>query len=233
MVVLAENHGSPSALSFPQILYSIKKTNPETDCLFVEYPDSFGQKLKELQEQQKLPFDSQENIGLMISQNQILAADKIGLKVIPIDNHPTRIDQVKSLSKQGFRDRNLVMANAIDKNFENGTCKAGILIVGAFHWTKGGASKEVPSLKDLVKAKTASILIVNTACHPTMPAHNDPIWKWSECKNNPPIIEAEAIVETSSLSDDVNLVPSGGRWNDFDIGLITPAAYDSNCLRVR
>lgn len=233
LIVIGDLHGSPANLRFPEILNGIKSANPEIDCLFVEYPQTFFNKIQELQEKGSLPPTVQENIDIMVSQNQILTAKKIGLKVIPVDNHPDRHDPNLTNTPEGFRNRNKVMAEIINNKLKDGSCKAAVFIGGAFHWTKKDSMQDIPSLKDLIQAKTIAILPVNTGCYPTLsPYYKDPIWFLPACKSNPDRITYEAILETSVISDSVPLGVSGGKLNDFDLGIIPKPTYDENCKRI-
>ena len=233
LVVIGETHGSPTSLRYPEILYSLKKLMPQLDCLFIEQPESYNSNIQQLIKNGSLPFDSKTNTDLMVSQNEILSAHKLGIKIIPIDNHPLRSNIHTALSEEGMKQRNIVMTQELNQKLKDGTCRSGVLITGAHHWTKGGPSNEIDSLKDLIKVPTASMILINTSCHPTLsPNYTDPIWSWSVCKSNPPKIKVESQLNTKLISSSIPLTPDGGKWNDFDIGIITAPTYDENCRRI-
>lgn len=218
VIILGEEHTTPSQRDYGQVFHNLKKNNSQINCLFLEWNPSDVEAQKLIQGQKPESYLYLQHFEI------VTAALKSQVKVFAVDGR----DQSKKFEPKNLanyvRDSNATLFKNIKKLVDSGTCTAGVLLVGKAHVEHPQLVIDPKdSLKTFFEKSGMPVVAINLVyTGKNEYADNfDQQWQWNICPNDPvPPLKSQVIISRDRLnkSDAITI----DRIRSYDYFLFMP-----------
>lgn len=198
VIILGEEHTTPSQRDYGQVFNNLKKNNSRINCLFLEWNPSDVEAQKMIQGQKPESYMYLQHFEI------VAAALKSQTKVFAVDGR----DQSKKYEPGDLanyvRNSNAAIFGNIKKLVDSGTCAAGVLLVGKAH-------VEHPQLvidpKDSLKTffeKNGTPVVAINLVYTGKNEYADNVdqqWQWNICPDDPvTALKSQIVVSRDRLN---------------------------------
>lgn len=181
LIILGEEHNTPSQRDYGKVFADLKKQNSKIDCLFLEWNPNDP-------EAQKLIKGERPNSYNYFGHYELVASARASqTKIFAVDNRDKTTKYDPKDTGNYVRESNVGIYKNVKQLFDSGACNAGILLIGKAH-------VEHPQIqidpKDSIKTFFEADDIPTTAINFIYSGKNvyadniDQQWNWNICPDD-------------------------------------------------
>lgn len=224
LILMGEEHHTPSQRNYGDLLKNIKQKKPGLNCVFLEFNPNDEDVKKLINGEPTDSFNHWQYLEL------VTAARGMGIKVFAVDGRDQSIKPDSQNISSYIRSSNSYIHKNVKTLFDSETCSSGIMPVGKAHIEHPQIQINIKdSLKTFFENSqipTVAINLVYTGKNVYSENH-DQQWKWNICDETPLPLKKQMVIKRDRLNSENGMVIFP--VNTYDFYLFIPEV-ESNRL---